>query len=147
MGLETELIMTYENLVIHLTHLFERYMANREFSTKLGIKSSSKVFTNPPRIHKFNSESNEMMIVREIQKLEKAILILKLDIYSLRMLFMLVSYGENDTIHALPKDVLNYCKVKYSGILYYYKFKKQNNHVSMEHVEKKNTKKVRFNIS
>ena len=148
MGLHTELITTYEHLVIHLTYLFERYMANREYSTKLGIKSSSTVFVNPPRIYEFSSDTHEMVIVREIQKLEEAIHVLKLDIHSLKMLFMLVSYGENDTIHALPTLVLNHCKVKYPGLLYYYKFKKQYVEITPANfMRKKQTKTVRFNMS
>ena len=121
----TNLLSIYENLIISLNILTDKYNANKKTSSGFKIHCTSSVIENPPHIYEFTSSSDKTEVCREINTLTRAIYRLNVDNDKLRVLFLLVYYGENDTIHALPQNILMYSKVKYPKLLYYYMYKKK----------------------
>lgn len=115
---KNELLETHSKKQAILLAFISKFKANQENANYIGVKSVSQVVNNPPQIFSFDVFSHNIKIVNDINKLQKAIDVLSIDLNNQRNLYMMISFGRNGLLHALPKQVKDVCKNKYPDVYF-----------------------------
>lgn len=114
---KTYLLKDHANKQAKLIAYMSKFKANQEHAYAIGIQSSSQVVVNPPIMNSFDIFSHDIAVVNDIKRLTHAVAILSDDLEKQRNMFMFVSFKRNKNLQALPKNILNYCEVKYPSLV------------------------------